>query len=56
MLLNKILLAVNLKHSSCWPSADVKPMSNDLVHVMPRGRIFSHVQPIYERAVSDLDP
>ncbi len=30
----KILFGAHLKHSSFWPSANVKPMSNDLVHVM----------------------
>ncbi len=30
----KVLYAVDLKHSSVWPSADVEPMSNDLVHAM----------------------
>ncbi len=29
----KNIFAVHLKHSSFWPSADVKPMSNDLVNV-----------------------
>ncbi len=33
--LQKILFAVHLKHSSFEPSADFKPMSNDLVHAMP---------------------
>ncbi len=28
----KILFAVHLKHSSFWPSADVKHASNDVVH------------------------
>jgi hypothetical protein len=28
----KILFAVHLKHSCLWPSADVRHMSNDLVH------------------------
>jgi hypothetical protein len=27
-----VLLAVHFKHSSFWPSGDVKTMSNDLVH------------------------
>jgi hypothetical protein len=26
--------SVHLKHSSFWPSADVKHMSNDLAHLM----------------------
>jgi hypothetical protein len=30
----KILFAVHLKHSSFWPSADVKPIYNDLLHVI----------------------
>ncbi len=30
----EILFAVHRKHSSYWPSADVKPMSNNLVHAM----------------------
>jgi hypothetical protein len=28
----KILFALHIKHSSFWPSADVKPVSNSLVH------------------------
>jgi len=31
----KILFDVQLSHSSSGPSADVKPMENDLVHAMP---------------------
>jgi hypothetical protein len=31
----KILFAAQLKHSSFWPSADVKQIQNDLVHEMP---------------------
>ncbi len=31
----KIAFIVRLKQSSFWPSADVKPMQNDLVHAMP---------------------
>jgi hypothetical protein len=31
-VLFKIVFAVHLKHSSFWLSADVEPMSNDLVH------------------------
>ncbi len=38
--LKKILFAVHLKHSSIWPSADAKPMLNDLVHAMPRQYII----------------
>jgi hypothetical protein len=30
----KKLLALYLKHSSFWPSADVNPMSNELVHAL----------------------
>jgi hypothetical protein len=30
----KNIIGVYLKHSSFWPAADVKPMPNDLVHVM----------------------
>ena len=33
ILITKILFAVRLKHSSFWPSADVKSMSKDVVHV-----------------------
>jgi hypothetical protein len=36
IILIKLLFAVNLKHSSFLPSADVKPLSNDLVHAMHR--------------------
>ncbi len=32
---SKILFAVDLKHSSCSQSADIIPMSNDVVHAMP---------------------
>ncbi len=31
---------VSFKHSSFWPSANGKPMSNDLVHVMPWQGMF----------------
>ncbi len=31
----KISVDVNLKHSDFWPRAAVKPMENDLVHIMP---------------------
>jgi hypothetical protein len=31
----KILFSLHLKHSSFWPSAGVKHMSNDLVNAMP---------------------
>jgi hypothetical protein len=31
----KILFAVHFSHSSFWPSADVKPTSNDQAHVVP---------------------
>ncbi len=33
-MLIKISFAVLLKHTSSWPSADVKPMLNDLVYAM----------------------
>jgi hypothetical protein len=33
--LQKCYLAVHLKHSSSWLSADVKPMSIDLEYAMP---------------------
>jgi hypothetical protein len=36
----RILFAVNLKHSSLWPSADGDPVSNDLLHSMPWQCIF----------------
>jgi hypothetical protein len=32
---------IHLKHSSFWPSADVKPMQNDLVHVMHWQSMFA---------------
>jgi hypothetical protein len=32
---NKKLFAYQLKHTSFWLSADVKPMANDLIHAMP---------------------
>ncbi len=35
IVLIKILFAVNKKHSSFWPLAEVKPLSNDLVNAMP---------------------
>jgi hypothetical protein len=31
----KNIFCIHLKHSSIWPSADVKPMSNDTVHGNP---------------------
>jgi hypothetical protein len=31
----KTLFGVDLKQSSSWPSADVKPSSYNLVHAMP---------------------
>jgi hypothetical protein len=31
----RILFAAYLKHSSFWPSADVEPMSNDQLPIMP---------------------
>ncbi len=31
----KSLFAVHLKQSCFWPSADVKPLSDDLVYAMP---------------------
>jgi hypothetical protein len=34
-VLVKILFDVHLKHSSFLPSADIKPISNDLVHAVP---------------------
>jgi hypothetical protein len=37
----KILFAVPLKHYSAWPSADVKSMSNDLVHTVTWQCMFS---------------
>ena len=37
----KILFAVHLKHSSFQPSADDKPMLNDLAHAMPRLCMFA---------------
>ncbi len=36
----KISFAVHAKHSSFQPSADVKPMSNDLVRAMPCSCMF----------------
>jgi hypothetical protein len=38
----KILFSVHLKHSSVWLSADVNPMSNDLVHAMPLQSMYVH--------------
>jgi hypothetical protein len=35
MVLIKILFVVHLKHSSFCPSADVKPMSNDIFDAVP---------------------
>jgi hypothetical protein len=32
MFLSKYYFAVHLKHCSSYPSANVKPMSNELVH------------------------
>jgi hypothetical protein len=37
----KILFGVYLKHSSLFSSADIKPMSNDLVHVIACECIYS---------------
>jgi hypothetical protein len=37
----KILFVVHLKHASFWPSADVIPVSDDLVHAMPWQCMFS---------------
>ncbi len=37
----RILFADHLKHSSFWPLADVKLMSNDLVHAMTRQCMFA---------------
>jgi hypothetical protein len=33
---SKFFFGVRLKQSSFWPSADVKPMPNYLVHAMPQ--------------------
>ena len=41
IVLIKILFAVHLKHSRFWPSADVKPMSNELANAKPRQCIFA---------------
>ncbi len=38
---HKILFIVQLKHSSFRPSADPKPMSNNLVHAMPQQCMFA---------------
>ncbi len=35
MVLLKILFAVHSKHFSFWPSPDVQPMSNVLLHAIP---------------------
>jgi hypothetical protein len=32
--LEKLLFAADSKHTSFWPSADVKPVKIDLVHAM----------------------
>jgi hypothetical protein len=32
----KIVFGVHLKHPSSWPSADPRPISNDLVHARPQ--------------------
>ncbi len=37
----KILFAAYLKHSSFWPSADVKPMLNDQAHAMPKQCMYA---------------
>jgi hypothetical protein len=37
----KILFAVDLKQSGFWPSADVKPATNDLAHAMPWKLMFA---------------
>jgi hypothetical protein len=34
LLVIEILIALHLKDFSFWPSADVKPMLNDLAHAM----------------------
>ncbi len=34
MMLTQTLFVVQLKHYSFWPSADVKPVSDDLLHAM----------------------
>ncbi len=41
MVLVKILVAVNVKHSSFWASDDDKPMSKDLMHAVPRQCLFA---------------
>jgi hypothetical protein len=34
MVIIRILFAVDVKYYSFWPSADIKPTSNELVHAM----------------------
>jgi hypothetical protein len=45
--LYKTLFSVHSKHSSFLPSADVKPMSNDLVHDMYALDKCMHVRCVY---------
>ncbi len=45
---NKVLFAVHSKHSSFWPSADVKPMSKDLVYEM-------HVCSLYVSTLGEVN-
>ncbi len=37
----EILFAVHLKHTSFWPSGEVKPVQKDLVHAMPLQCMFA---------------
>jgi len=37
------IFSVHLKHYSFWPSADVKPMSHDLVYAMPWQHMFANI-------------
>ncbi len=38
---HKMVYTLHLKHSSFWPSADVKSMQNDQVYVMPNACCLS---------------
>jgi hypothetical protein len=47
------ILQVRLHAINCQPD---KSAFVYVTYIVFRGRIFSHVRPFYERAVSDLDP
>jgi hypothetical protein len=56
-VLIKILCVVHLKHSSFWPSADVKPILNCLDHAMPWKYMFALSLCVYKDLyVPLLDP